>query len=250
METALSSNMSAITSSCAQNRQATTSTITASTKRWKTFPPSARPCRPSTTTISTCSRTSSRPLLIAASCESLQNRQSPLPESASRASSSITLASLPSCMRWCASPTSPPATPSLRPKSTPPSSKRSAAPQSTTRSLRSATTFRKSAPRVLLPSSPTLAVINCSRRDTRFALSSSSFSNASTRHSPQAFSAPSKQTHGLKPKGDRNLIASISALSMISIPSFAPSASKPHDKDAKREQNSHYAHYNGLKFQS
>jgi hypothetical protein len=46
-------------------------------------------------------------------------------------------------------------------------------------------------------------------------------------------------------KGDRNLIAFISALSMISIPSFAPSASKPHDKDAKREQNSHYTHYNG-----
>jgi hypothetical protein len=33
---------------------------------------------------------------------------------------------------------------------------------------------------------------------------------------------------------------------MISIPSFAPSASKPHDKDAKREQNPHYTHYNGL----
>ena len=34
---------------------------------------------------------------------------------------------------------------------------------------------------------------------------------------------------------------------MISIPSFAPSASKPHDKDAKREQNPHYTRYNGLK---
>src|SRR5262249_47074896 len=33
---------------------------------------------------------------------------------------------------------------------------------------------------------------------------------------------------------------------MISIPSFAPSASKPHDKDAKREQNPHYTRYNGL----
>ena len=52
--------------------------------------------------------------------------------------------------------------------------------------------------------------------------------------------------HGFKPKGDRNLIASISALLMISIPSFAPSASKPHDKVAKREQNPHYTHYNGL----
>src|SRR5262245_147151 len=35
---------------------------------------------------------------------------------------------------------------------------------------------------------------------------------------------------------------------MISIPSFAPSASKPHDKDAKREQNPHYTRYNGLHF--
>jgi hypothetical protein len=35
-------------------------------------------------------------------------------------------------------------------------------------------------------------------------------------------------------------------LSMISIPSFAPSASKPHDKAAKREQNPHYTRYNGL----
>ena len=35
---------------------------------------------------------------------------------------------------------------------------------------------------------------------------------------------------------------------MISIPSFAPSASKPHDKDAKREQNPRYTRYNGLSF--
>jgi hypothetical protein len=39
-------------------------------------------------------------------------------------------------------------------------------------SLPSATTYRNSAPRVLLPSSPTLAVINCSRRATRSASSS------------------------------------------------------------------------------
>ena len=30
---------------------------------------------------------------------------------------------------------------------------------------------------------------------------------------------------------------------MISIPSFAPSASKPHDKDVKREQNPRYTRY-------
>jgi hypothetical protein len=34
--------------------------------------------------------------------------------------------------------------------------------------------------------------------------------------------------------------------SMISMPSFAPSASKSHDKGAKREQNPPYSHYNGL----
>ena len=58
--------------------------------------------------------------------------------------------------------------------------------------------------------------------------------------------SPIKQTSGFKPKGDRNLTGSISALSMISIPSFAPSASRPHDNDAKREQNPHYTRYNGL----
>src|SRR4029077_7110869 len=30
------------------------------------------------------------------------------------------------------------------------------------------------------------------------------------------------------------------------MPSFAPSASKSHDKGAKREQNPPYSHYNGL----
>jgi hypothetical protein len=33
---------------------------------------------------------------------------------------------------------------------------------------------------------------------------------------------------------------------MISMPSFAPSASKPRDNGAKREQNPRYGHYNGL----
>jgi hypothetical protein len=33
---------------------------------------------------------------------------------------------------------------------------------------------------------------------------------------------------------------------MISIPSFAPSASRPHNKVAKREQNPYYTRYNGL----
>ena len=47
-------------------------------------------------------------------------------------------------------------------------------------------------------------------------------------------------------KSDRSSIASINVSSMISMPSFAPSASKSHDKGAKREQNPRYSHYNGL----
>ena len=98
--------------------------------------------------------------------------RSPRPESAFRASSSITLGSSPSCMRLCASHTSRPAIPSPPPKSTPPSSKRSAAPPKATRSLRSATTSRNSAPRALSPSSPTLAAINSFLRDIQSASSS------------------------------------------------------------------------------
>jgi hypothetical protein len=41
------------------------------------------------------------------------------------------------------------------------------------------------------------------------------------------------------------LIASTNASSMISMPSSAPSASKPHDNPVKREQNPHCGHYNG-----
>jgi hypothetical protein len=60
------------------------------------------------------------------------------------------------------------------------------------------------------------------------------------RHSAQAFSAPSKQIPGFKPNGDRNLIDSVSALAMISIPYH-----RPHDS-TKREQNPHYTRYNGV----
>jgi hypothetical protein len=48
-------------------------------------------------------------------------------------------------------------------------------------------------------------------------------------------SQPHQSSTASIPRGDRSLIASISALSTISIPSFAPSASKPHDKAAKQE---------------
>src|SRR6202790_2588728 len=139
-----------------------------------------------------------------------------------------------------------PAIPSPLPKSTPPSSKRSAALPNITRSLRSATISRSSAPRALLPSSQTLAAINFSRRGTRSASSSSSSSNASMRRSRQAFSAPSKQTSDLNPKGDLNSIASISVSSTISTPGSEPSASKPRDLSLEREQNSRYRHDNGL----
>src|SRR6266851_10448666 len=66
-------------------------------------------------------------------------------------------------------------------------------------------------------------------------------------HSLQACSAPSKQMPGSNPKGDRSSIASISASSTISIPSYEPSASKPRDFNLKREQNPRYRQHNGLK---
>ena len=68
------------------------------------------------------------------------------------------------------------------------------------------------------------------------------------RRSPPAFSAPSAQIAKSISKSDRNSIASINASSMISMLSSAPSASKPHDKGVKREQNPRYSHYNGLMF--
>ena len=67
------------------------------------------------------------------------------------------------------------------------------------------------------------------------------------RRSPPAYSARSAQIAKSASKSDRNSIASISASSTSSMPSFVPSVSKPHDKDAKREQNPHYGRYNGLK---
>ena len=51
--------------------------------------------RRSTTTTSTSNRISWKPLSIAASCESSRNRRSRRPESASQASSSITLGNSP-----------------------------------------------------------------------------------------------------------------------------------------------------------
>jgi hypothetical protein len=51
---------------------------------------------------------------------------------------------------------------------------------------------------------------------------------------------------GSNPKGDRSSIASISASSTISIPSYEPSASKPRDFNLKREQNPRYRQHNGL----
>ena len=66
------------------------------------------------------------------------------------------------------------------------------------------------------------------------------------RRSLPAFSAQSAQIAKSISKSDRSSIASINVSSMISMPSFAPSASKSHDKGAKLEQNPPYSHYNGL----
>src|ERR1700756_5070000 len=143
-----------------------TSTTTASTNRSRTCRRSATPPQRSSITISTCSRIFLKPLSIAANCESLRNRRSPRRENAFRASSSITLASSPSCMRSCASHTLRPAIPSPLPKSTPPSSKRSAALPNVIRSLRSAMTSRSCVPRALSPNPPTPAAINSSRTAT------------------------------------------------------------------------------------
>src|SRR5438552_13586651 len=70
------------------------------------------------------------------------------------------------------------------------------------------------------------------------------------RRSPPDFSARSAQMPGSISKSDPSSIASISASSMISTPSSAPSVSKRHNKTAKREQNPHYSHYNGLNMAS
>jgi hypothetical protein len=86
---------SVITLSSALKRRATMSKITASIKRSKISPSSAIPCQRSTTTISTCSRISLKPLLIVASYESSRSQQSHRPGSAFQVSNSITLVSSP-----------------------------------------------------------------------------------------------------------------------------------------------------------
>src|SRR5438132_13395430 len=48
-------------------------------------------------------------------------------------------------------------------------------------------------------------------------------------------------------RSDLSSIAFTTASSMILMRSSRPSGSKPHDSTAKREQNPHYGHYNGLK---
>ena len=61
-----------------------------------------------------------------------------------------------------------------------------------------------------------------------------------------AFLAPSAPMLESTSKTDLSSTASISGSSMISTLSSARSASKPHNNGAKREQNPHYRHYNGL----
>src|SRR5271166_105978 len=66
------------------------------------------------------------------------------------------------------------------------------------------------------------------------------------RRSPQAFSAPSKQTQSSNAKDELSSTASINASSTTLIPSSELLASKPRDCTLKREQNSCYEHDNGL----
>ena len=164
------------------------------------------------------------PLLIAASCENLRNQQSLLAESASRASSSITPASLPSCMRWCASRTSRPA--ALHHRRNPPRRHRSA----------------RLPPRALYARFPPLRPLetprqgSCCQTPQLSSLSTAAAGILTLPRLPEAlrtrlrathrrpFSAPLKQTTSFNPRGDRNSIASISASSTISTRSSAPSA--------------------------
>jgi hypothetical protein len=67
------------------------------------------------------------------------------------------------------------------------------------------------------------------------------------RRLPPACSAPSARILESTSKSDLSSIASINASLMTSTPSSAPSASKPRDTRAKREQNPRHGHYNGLK---
>src|SRR5271157_1464617 len=67
------------------------------------------------------------------------------------------------------------------------------------------------------------------------------------RRSPQAFSAPSKQTQSSNAKDELSSTASINASSTTLIPSSELLASKPRDCTLKREQNSCYEHDNGLR---
>src|SRR6266481_7635050 len=62
------------------------------------------------------------------------------------------------------------------------------------------------------------------------------------RRSPQAFSAPSKQTQSSNAKDELSSTASINASSTTLIPSSELLASKPRDSTLKREQNSCYEH--------
>jgi hypothetical protein len=99
--------------------------------------------------------------------------------------------------------------------------------------LRSVETPRQGSCCQALPSSPTLTVITAPAGILDLALV---FMKRTVYVLLTAgLLSPIKAVHGFNPKGDRNLIASISALSMTQVPLFAPSASKPHYKPAKRE---------------
>src|SRR5215471_18977113 len=118
------------------------------------------------------------------------------------------------------------------------SSRPLAVPPKSSRSPRSATTFRNCAPRASSPSSLALGAINFSRTDTRSAWSSSNSSSGSTLRLPLASSIRSKATPTYTATTDLNSTGSTNVSLTISTSSLAPSGSKrPHNLARKREQN-------------
>src|SRR5262249_34726905 len=128
------------------------------------------------------------------------------------------------------------------------SSRPLAVPPKSSRSPRSATTFRSCAPRASSPSSLALGAINFSRTDTRSAWSSSNSSSGSTLRLPLASSIRSKATPTYTATTDLNSTGSTNVSLTISTSSLAPSGSKrPHNLARKREQNLRSRPHNGLK---
>src|SRR4029453_10344342 len=128
--------------------------------------------------------------------------------------------------------------PSPPPRSTPMSLRPSAVPPKSSRSPRSATTFRNCAPKDLSPNYLARGAINCSRAVTRSAWSSSNCLSASTLLLPPVSLARSKAMSASSPIDDLSSTASTNALSTTSTTLFTPSASKkPPDSQQTRTKS-------------